>query len=127
MHLRTVFLGNMLLLAAPALATAGQPESVSVTGRDDKRLAPLDRLMTGFVSRHKLPGASLAVVRHGRLVYARGFGLADRESGEVVEPTSLFRIASLSKPVTSLVLLRAAEADMEIHCEGTRKWWNGMS
>ena len=110
MHLRTVFLGNMLLLAAPALATAGQPESVSVTGRDDKRLAPLDRLMTGFVSRHKLPGASLAVVRHGRLVYARGFGLADRESGEVVKPTSLFRIASLSKPVTSVAVLKLVEA-----------------
>ena len=36
MHLKTVFLGNMRLLAAPALATVGQAESVSVTGRDDK-------------------------------------------------------------------------------------------
>mgnify|MGYP003331926368 FL=1 len=79
MHLRTVFLGNMLLLAAPGLAVSAEAESVSVTGRDDKRLESLDRLMTGFVARYKLPGASLAVTRNGRLVYARGFGLADRE------------------------------------------------
>ncbi|MFP6703360.1 MAG: hypothetical protein VB861_16555, partial [Planctomycetaceae bacterium] len=68
MHLRTVFLGNMLLLTAsgwieanaagpagPVGATEGS--RLSVTGRADKRLAALDRLMTGFLERHKLPGA----------------------------------------------------------------------
>ena len=110
MHLRTVFLGNMLLLAAPGLAVSAEAESVSVTGRDDKRLGSLDRLMTGFVSRHKLPGASLAVTRNGQLVYARGFGLADRESGEPVQPNSRFRIASLSKPVTSVAVLQLVGA-----------------
>ena len=43
MHLRTVFLGNMLLLAAPGLAATAEVESVGVTGRGDKRLEPLDR------------------------------------------------------------------------------------
>ena len=110
MHLRTVFLGNMLLLAAPGLAATAEVESVGVTGRGDKRLEPLDRLMTDFVSRHQLPGASLAVTRNGRLVYARGFGLADRQSGDPVLPTSRFRIASLSKPVTSVAILQLVEA-----------------
>ena len=110
MHLRTVFLGNMLLLAAPGLAVTAEVESVGVTGRGDKRLEPLDRLMTDFVSRHQLPGASLAVTRNGRLVYARGFGLADRQSGDPVLPTSRFRIASLSKPVTSVAILQLVEA-----------------
>ena len=110
MHLRTVFLGNMLLLAAPGLAATAEVESVGVTGRGDKRLEPLDRVMTDFVSRHQLPGASLAVTRNGRLVYARGFGLADRQSGDPVLPTSRFRIASLSKPVTSVAILQLVEA-----------------
>ena len=110
MHLRTVFLGNMLLLAAPGQAATAEVESVGVTGRGDKRLEPLDRLMTDFVSRHQLPGASLAVTRNGRLVYARGFGLADRQSGDPVLPTSRFRIASLSKPVTSVAILQLVEA-----------------
>ena len=118
MHLRTVFLGNMLLLSAsgwieanaagPAGATEGS--RLSVTGRADKRLAALDRLMTGFIERHKLPGASLAVARHGRLVYARGFGVSDRKSGSAVQPDSLFRIASLSKPLTSVAILQLVEA-----------------
>ena len=110
MHLRTVFLGNMLLLAAPGLAATAEGGSGGVTGRGDKRLEPLDRLMTDFVSRHQLPGASLAVTRNGRLVYARGFGLADRQSGDPVLPTSRFRIASLSKPVTSVAILQLVEA-----------------
>jgi N-acyl-D-amino-acid deacylase len=100
----------MLVLAAPGLAATAEVESVGVAGRGDKRLEPLDRLMTGFLSRHKLPGASLAVTRNGRLVYARGFGLADRQSGDPVLPTSRFRIASLSKPVTSVAILQLVEA-----------------
>ena len=79
MQLRTVFLGNMLLLSAPGLFSAQaaglqRAAEPSVTGRSDKRLVVLERLRTGFLERHKLPGAALAVARHGRLVYARGFG-----------------------------------------------------
>ena len=112
MHLRTVFLGNMLLLTAPGLLVAGPAKepAVSMTGKADKRLGSLDRMMVGFLRRHRLPGAAVAVVRHGRLVYARGFGVADRQSGEVVQPQSLFRIASLSKPVTAVAILQLVEA-----------------
>lgn len=111
MHLRTVFLGNMLLLTAPGLLVAGPAKepAVSMTGKADKRLESLDRMMDGFLRRHRLPGAAVAVVRHGRLVYARGFGVADRQSGEVVQPQSLFRIASLSKPVTAVAILQLVE------------------
>jgi len=105
MRLRTIFLGNMLLLATPVADAAEIP----VTGHHDRRLESLDRLMTGFLTRHKLPGASLAVTRHGRLVYARGFGLADTAADDPVSPTSLFRIASLSKPITAVAILQLVE------------------
>ena len=105
MQLRTIFLGNMLLLATPVVEAAEVP----VTGHHDRRLEPLDRLMTGFLTRHKLSGASLAVTRHGRLVYARGFGLADAAGDDPVRPTSLFRIASLSKPITAVAILQLVE------------------
>ncbi|MEC9008499.1 MAG: serine hydrolase domain-containing protein [Planctomycetota bacterium] len=112
MHLRTVFLGNMLLLTSPGLLVAGPAKepALSVTGKADKRLESLDRMMVGFLRRHRLPGAAVAVVRHGRLVYARGFGVADPQTGEVVHPQSLFRIASLSKPVTAVAILQLVEA-----------------
>ena len=113
MQLRTVFLGNMLLLTTGGLAGAAvlaQSAEIAVSGRADQRLAPLDHLMSDFVRQHRLPGASLAVAKDGRLVYARGFGLADRQSGETVQPESLFRIASLSKPITSVAILQLVEA-----------------
>jgi N-acyl-D-amino-acid deacylase len=79
------------------------------TGRADPRLASFDRLMTTFLREHKLPGAALAVARNGRLVYARGFGHADRAAEEPVRPEVLFRIASISKPLTAVAVLQLVE------------------
>lgn len=57
----------------------------------------------------KLEGAALAVVKDGRLVYAKGYGWADVEAKTPVGPTSLFRIASLSKAITATAILRLYE------------------
>ncbi len=51
----------------------------------------------------------VAVAHQGRIVYARGFGWADREKQEKVEPESMFRIASVSKPITSVAVLQLVE------------------
>ncbi|HBO43148.1 MAG TPA: D-aminoacylase [Planctomycetaceae bacterium] len=69
-------------------------------------MAVFDDLMERFMKEHRPPGAALAVTHKGRLVHARGFGMADVEKEEPVEPTSLFRIASLSKPFTSAAVMR---------------------
>ena len=58
---------------------------------------------------HRIPGAAVAVALDGRLVYARGFGFADRLNEVPVEPDSLFRIASLSKSVTAVAVLKLVE------------------
>jgi N-acyl-D-amino-acid deacylase len=80
-----------------------------VTGSPAPKLPVYDELMTKFMREHKPPGAALAVTHHGRLVYARGFGHADLEKEEPVEPASLFRIASLSKPFTAAAVMRLIE------------------
>src|SRR5579862_790307 len=72
-------------------------------------LAAYDDLMTGFMREHKPPGAALAVTYHGRLVYARGFGYADLDKREPVDPVSLFRIASVSKPFTAAAVMHLVE------------------
>jgi N-acyl-D-amino-acid deacylase len=84
--------------------------AVPVTGAADPRLAPFDRLMTAVVRGVPVPGAALAVTRHGRLVYARGFGHADARRRVPVEPDALFRTASVSKPVTAVAVLRLVDA-----------------
>jgi N-acyl-D-amino-acid deacylase len=80
-----------------------------ITGSAIPKLAAYDELMTSFMREHQPPGAALAVTYHGRLVYARGFGHAEVEKQEPVQPTSLFRIASLSKPITSAAVFHMIE------------------
>ena len=87
------------------------PESkdLPVTGQHVPGLESFDRLMASFLAKHKAPGAALAVTRAGKVVYARGFGYADRKTREPVQPTSLFRIASVSKPITAVAVLQLVE------------------
>jgi CubicO group peptidase (beta-lactamase class C family) len=92
-----------------ALSTPAGAQELPVTGRTDPRLQPLDTLMTRFVTENKLPGAALAVAREGKLVYARGFGYADTATRTPVAPDARFRIASISKPFTSVAVLQLVE------------------
>ncbi len=80
-----------------------------VTGKEQPELAPFDDLLTSFLAEHKVPGAVLAVSRNQRLVYARGFGYADVEQKTPVDPEMLFRIASISKPLTAVAIMQLVE------------------
>lgn len=90
---------------------AAEPSGIplAVTGADRPGLEPFDRLVASFIAEHKVPGAALAVTRNAKLVYARGFGYADREQQEPVQPEALFRIASVSKPITAVAVMQLIE------------------
>ena len=111
----------LLLLATASADRAEQPApaeettrihagEVHATGIADPKLVAFDALMTSFLLEHQLPGAALAVTKDGRLVYARGFGYADVEARTPVQPQSLFRIASISKPFTAVAVLQLVDA-----------------
>jgi CubicO group peptidase (beta-lactamase class C family) len=55
------------------------------------------------------PGLAVALVHHGRLAWAKGYGLADRATGQPVTLRTRFQAASLSKPVTAWGVLRLVE------------------
>jgi N-acyl-D-amino-acid deacylase len=67
-------------------------------------LESFDAAMAPFMKERGVPGGALAVVKDGRLVYAKGYGFADIDAKVEVEPTSLFRIASVSKPITAVAI-----------------------
>ncbi|HVS40383.1 MAG TPA: serine hydrolase domain-containing protein [Gemmataceae bacterium] len=101
-----------MLSAWTTAASSGrdQPDDeLPITGKADPRLAAFDRLMTDFIKKNRLPGGALAVAKNGRIVYARGFGYADVDEMEPVQPDSLFRIASISKPFTAVAILQLVE------------------
>ena len=89
---------------------AADDKPLAATGKAVPELAGLDRLMTETMARHHFPGGALAMAKDGRLVFAHGYGLADAVTGKPVEPDAMFRIASLSKPITSAAVLKLVEA-----------------
>jgi CubicO group peptidase (beta-lactamase class C family) len=78
-----------------------------------------------FMANHGVPGVSIALTDHGRLVFARGYGLADPASGEAVGTGHLFRIASLSKPITATTVFKLIEAN-QLHLSDRVFGDNGM-
>jgi N-acyl-D-amino-acid deacylase len=88
-----------VLIVASALRTAAaEPD-----------LAAFDRNITVLMAKYNLPGATVAVAREGKLVIARAYGLADREHNIPTQPDSLFRIASVSKTLTSTAILKLVD------------------
>ncbi|MBC8869257.1 MAG: serine hydrolase [Planctomycetes bacterium] len=96
------------VLRGPGYDRDTAPSAVS-TGKADARTASFDRMVCEFMEKHHVPGLALAVTDRGRLVYARGHGYADVATKEKVTPTSLFRIASISKPITAVAILQLVE------------------
>ena len=68
-----------------------------------------DKAITDLMRKYAIPGGAVAVVHDGRLLYARGFGYADLENETPVQPDALFRIASVSKPITGVAIMTLVE------------------
>ena len=78
-------------------------------GFDARRLAAIDTLLqTRYVDSGKLPNAQLLIARDGETVHFSHAGAA-REGGKSVDEGSLFRIASMTKPVTSVAFMMLVE------------------
>jgi CubicO group peptidase (beta-lactamase class C family) len=80
----------------PAVALAGKPVPTAPLADEMKRL--------------HVPGVSIAVIRGGKIAWAKGYGVAAKD-GAPVTPETLFQAASISKPVTALAALRMVEAN----------------
>lgn len=73
-----------------------------------KDLKLIEDKARAYMRANDMPGLSIAVMRNKKLVYAAGFGVADRDSGMPVGPMHRFRIASVSKPITHVAVVNLA-------------------
>jgi CubicO group peptidase (beta-lactamase class C family) len=69
----------------------------------------IDKAVQESLETHKIPGAAVAVAVNGKLVLARGYGFADIATRQRVEPTSLFNLASCTKPFTAAAVLKLVD------------------
>ncbi|HZT43337.1 MAG TPA: serine hydrolase domain-containing protein [Chthonomonadaceae bacterium] len=101
--LKRAFAGAFCMMAGGQSAPV--EETMVTTGRYNPALDSFDRTMIDYMRKRNIPGGALAVSKDGRLVYLRGYGYADQEEKEPVQPDALFRIASISKPITAVAVL----------------------
>jgi serine beta-lactamase-like protein LACTB, mitochondrial len=88
-------------LSFPSIGQAGQ---ISLENRSQ-----LEAVTSRFIAENKIPGASIAIVENGQYVWSEGFGTADLETGVAADPTTLYRLASISKSITATAALQLAE------------------
>ena len=68
-----------------------------------------ERTINSFMKKWTIEGASVAISKNGRLVFAKGFGFADTTAKIITQPYSKFRIASISKLVTAVAIMKLQE------------------
>jgi len=78
-------------------------------GFDAERLERIDTHFRRYVDEHRLPGWQIVVARHGQIAHHSTYGLRDVEAGLAVEDDTIFRIYSMTKPITSVAAMMLYE------------------
>jgi CubicO group peptidase (beta-lactamase class C family) len=108
-----------------AVAMVVTAASLPLVARQAPSLAPLDAATAGRIdaifapwNSTASPGCALGVTRHGTLVYARGYGMANLEHDTAISPDSIFHVASISKQFAAFsVALLAADGKLSLDDE----------
>lgn len=80
------------------------------TGLDAQRLERIgEHLERNYIGPRKIAGCQVAVARHGHIAYQKSFGQMDIERGKPMADDAIFRIYSMTKPITSVALMTLYE------------------
>jgi serine beta-lactamase-like protein LACTB len=101
MSFACILVGLSLRAPVPAL----QP----LSGLAPAKAAQIEAALTAMMKQNQVPGLSVAIAQQGRVVWKKGFGKADLEHDVAVTPATVFRLGSVSKPITAVAILRLVE------------------
>lgn len=82
--------------------TEGTPESVGLSAG---RLARVDSMCANAVKNNEVPGIVSLVIRNGKIVHWKAYGMADNQAGRALKRDDIFRIASQSKAITATAVM----------------------
>jgi len=104
----------VLLICLFGLATRGMSqdfpsEKPEAAGMSSERLERISKAVQQSIDDKRLAGAVTLVARHGHVVWFKAQGMSDREAGKPMRPDSIFRICSMSKPITSTAVMMLYE------------------
>jgi CubicO group peptidase (beta-lactamase class C family) len=112
-------IGTFALAAAFALALlpnkSAHPQSPQAIanpaqlGFDPARLDRVGKVFQGYVDAKKLPGAAILIARNDKVAYFQAVGFQDREKQIAMATNSIFRIASMTKPIVTVAAMMLVE------------------
>jgi CubicO group peptidase (beta-lactamase class C family) len=92
------------LVCCLPLFCAAQQKTEITSDRVNAALAQLDPYIRSAMDKTKVPGAAVAVIYNGQVVFLRGYGVRKVGEPEAIDPDTVFEIASVSKPIASTIL-----------------------
>lgn len=112
-HMRSLRILLVSLALVPARNAAAQ-DAASFIARIERPQSPdrggLDAMtLEQVMQRFRVPGVSVAVILNGEVHWAKGYGVADVETGARVDVNTAFQAASISKPITAMAAVRLAQ------------------
>src|SRR5687767_4261756 len=103
-----VVAGTSVMGQAPARSAATSANSAS-SGISAERLARIDAMLQSYVDKNLIAGAVALVLRDGQPAYQKAVGWADKDANRPMRMDTMFRIASQTKAITSVVALSLIE------------------
>ena len=100
--------GSIALLLLVFFSGSSPLRAQSKSLSAEKR-AQVEKAASSFMAANSVPGISVAVVQDGELVWSQGFGMADLENFVPATSSTLFRLGSISKPITATAILQLSE------------------
>lgn len=108
------FMTSILFLSLTACAHRNQHWKINTAWEnliEQERSQPgsitqVDNSVITYMKKHNVPGLSVAIAKDDKLIYVKAYGYADVATQERVTDSSLFRLASVSKPVTGIAIMK---------------------
>ena len=97
------------------------PESVGVSGQALDRLSAA---MTEYVESGQIAGLVTLISRHGKIVHLEAQGMSYIEGNRAMKPDTVFRMASMTKPITCVALMMLYEEGGFLSAKKTISWIN---
>lgn len=102
---------SLLLFLSCSKDKASDPNPPGGGGAGQKDIAAIDDRVKSLMSTYQIPGVSIAITKNEKLIYVKSYGQVGKSDNAPVTNKSLFRIASVSKSVTAIGVLKLLEAN----------------
>ena len=104
-----VYILFLSVLTVPAISQDFQMVEPETVGLSTERLSRIDRVMEKHIAERKIAGAVTLVARYGKIAYLGAYGMMDVQAEKPMQRDTIFRIASMTKQITSVAVMMLYE------------------